>query len=109
MARDKDRSIIQRSDAGPPEAVLESLEFSLLQWGAPGDSKMSGSCSLWLCMEDEFGGREEVGSAWEGAGSPWWGLAYVGLEMENQGRFQEAKWTGSVSGSSLSGPHLPLS
>lgn len=31
VARDKDRGIIQGSEDGPPEAVLVSLEFSLLR------------------------------------------------------------------------------
>lgn len=39
-AKDKDSGIIQGSDDGPSEAVLVSLECSLLQWGAPWDCKM---------------------------------------------------------------------
>lgn len=83
---------------------------------------MSVSGPLWLCMEDEFGGGEEMGSPGkgqevhggkgqevQGAGSPWptWGW-----EMENQGRFQatqEVKWTWSGSGPSALRPHLPIS
>lgn len=39
-----------------------TLDFTLLQWGALWDLKMPVSGSLWLCMEDEFGGEVEKGA-----------------------------------------------